>query len=394
MSKASKEDLMGSIEAIVERCREIEEDLSLQVVREWKERNPGGKAMGVFPVYSPVEIIHAAGMLPVGVIGGGNKIEIAYADSRFQSFVCSVVKSTMEMGLTARLQELDGVFFHSICDAARNLASVFQRNFPEMHVEYIHFPQNMESTSVDDYLVAEYQRVRKGLEERVGRPITDEDLNRSIHLYNQVRALTRSLYQIRRKSPHLISAAESFSLIRAGTFLSPEAQIQLLEEALKAVEERDAKPKDRIKVILEGAFCEQPPVDLIDNLEGAGCYLLDDDFILGWRWFQKDVPTNGDPLRALAHCYRECSVYSAVKHDTRETKASHLIQKVRNTKADAVIYLAAKFCEPALFDYPLFRKALDEEGIPHISLEFEEKAWIFDRIRMEVETFVDSMLFD
>jgi benzoyl-CoA reductase/2-hydroxyglutaryl-CoA dehydratase subunit BcrC/BadD/HgdB len=66
----------------------------------------------------------------------------------------------------------------------------------------------------------------------------------------------------------------------------------------------------------------------------------------------------------------------------------------KDLKADAVIIMAAKFCEPALFDYALYRKALDDAKIPHLLLEFEEKTWIFDRARSEAETFVESLLFD
>ena len=81
-------------------------------------------------------------------------------------------------------------------------------------------------------------------------------------------------------------------------------------------------------------------------------------------------------------------------HDTREPKAKHLIDKFKETGASAVLILAAKFCEPALFDYALYKRALEKEGIPHLCLEFEEKMWIFDKARTEVETFVESMLFD
>ncbi|MFQ5521556.1 MAG: 2-hydroxyacyl-CoA dehydratase, partial [Candidatus Methylomirabilia bacterium] len=92
--------------------------------------------------------------------------------------------------------------------------------------------------------------------------------------------------------------------------------------------------------------------------------------------------------------YLNGSVSSSVKHDLRRTKAEPLLEKVRRTRAQAVVVLAAKFCEPALFDYALYRNALDEAKIPHVFLEFEEKMWIFDKIRSEVETFVESMLFD
>ena len=58
-----------------------------------------------------------------------------------------------------------------------------------------------------------------------------------------------------------------------------------------------------------------------------------------------------------------------------------------------MIVLCAKFCEPALFEYPLYRRALQAAEIPHIFLEFEEKMWMFERTKTEIETFVESLLF-
>jgi benzoyl-CoA reductase subunit C len=176
--------------------------------------------------------------------------------------------------------------------------------------------------------------------------------------------------------------------------MAPEEFIKILEEVLAELPGRPSRPKDRIRVILEGSFCELPPVGLIETLEQAGCYILDDDFLRGWRWFTEDVPTRDNPLHELAESYSERAYYSGTKHDTREAKAAHLIRMVKEKKADAVVFQAAKFCEPALFDYALYRKTLDEAKIPHLLLEFEEKTWIFDRARSEAETFVESLLFD
>ena len=133
-----------TLESLVERCTQSLDE-GFAPALEWKAQAPNRTLVGCFPVYTPVEIFHAAGMLPVGLAGGGNRMEIAHADARFQSFVCSIVKSTLEQGMTAALADFDALVFHSICDPARNLASVYQRNFPEKQIEYIHFPQNFGS---------------------------------------------------------------------------------------------------------------------------------------------------------------------------------------------------------------------------------------------------------
>jgi benzoyl-CoA reductase subunit C len=379
---------VSKLDSIFAACREIAEDPGFAVAKRWLEEHPGKKAIGCFPIYCPVELIHASGMLPLGIIGGGNQIEVAYADSRFQSFVCSIVKSTLELGLTDRLKFLEGMVFHSICDPARNLASVFQRNFPGLLVEYIHFPQNFASP------LAEYKRILNGLQERSGYAPTSDDLNASIELYNRIRAALREIYRIRATTPHLMSAAESFVLTRAGTLMAPEDFLKILDEVLTELPRRSTQPKDRIRVILEGSFCELPPVGLIETLEQAGCYILDDDFLRGWRWFTEAVPIGDNPLAALAESYSERAYYSGTKHDSREAKAAHLVRSFKEKKADAVIFQAAKFCEPALFDYALYRKALEDARIPNLLLEFEEKTWSFDRARSEAETFVESLLFD
>jgi benzoyl-CoA reductase subunit C len=385
---------MMDIGNTISRYRETLENSPLDLVNDWKQARPQTKVVGCYPVYTPVELIHAAGMLPVGIIGAGNRLEIAHADSRFQSFVCSIVKSTLELGLTERLKFLDGIVFHSICDPARNLGSVFKRNFPDLMVEYIHFPQNMTSPHTVDYLIAEYQRLGTSYEQLSGKKITEEALRNSIILYNEQRRLLRQLYAIRRDTPQNLSTVECYVLTRIGTLLPPEEHISILKENLPQLLERNEKPKDRIRVVLEGSFCEQPPIELLDGLESAGCYILDDDILTGWRWFLGDISVEGDPMRNLADAYLNHSVYSGVKHDTREPKAKHLIDKFKETGAAAVLILAAKFCEPALFDYALYKRALEKEGIPHLCLEFEEKMWIFDKARTEVETFVESMLFD
>ena len=375
-------------------CEDIISDLSFSTVREWKDQHPGERAIAYFPVYAPVELIHAAGMLPVGLNGAGDQLDIQYADARFGSFICSIVKTTLEMGLTNHLAPFDGVLFSSICDSARNLCFVMKRNFPDMFIDFLHLPHNPSSTSSTDFLVSEYLRLQEQLETLNGRHVTSDALNDAITLYNANRALMRQLYNERARQPHLMRTSELYALARVGNFLPVEDHTELLLQAIADLPLRVGKQRDSIRIVVEGSFCEQPPLDLIKILEDAGCYIVDDDFILGPRWFLEDVPVNGNPLRALAESYSERAVYSSVRHDFRKPRHKELIEKVRRREADAVVMLIAKFCEPALFDYVLFKQELEKEGIPHLLMEFEEKMFTFERLRTEIETFVESLLFD
>lgn len=383
-----------NIDSTIQHWKEVIQDPTFPSVREWKDRT-GRKAVGYFPVYTPMELLHAAGLLPVGIMGAGNTLEITHADARFGSFICSIVKSTMELGLRDHLRVFDAMIFNSICDSARNLAFLFKRNFsPDLFVEYMHFPQNPRSESSIDYFETELQRVQHDLEPFAATPITNESLNESIMAYNLNRALLRELYSLRTRAPHLLSTPELYVLLKAGNFLPPEEHTAILEQALVEIPMRQRKTRDKVRVVLEGSFCEQPPLELLEAMDEAGCSVVEDDLVLGRRWFLDDVPLNGNPLHSLADSYVTRSCYSSVRHDWGKTRMQGLLNKVRDSKAEAVVFCIAKFCEPAYFDYVLFKDMLEKENIPHLLVEFEEKMWTFEKARNEIETFVESILFE
>lgn len=383
-----------TVEGIVQQCRDVLELLPGDALAKAREQHGDIGGFAVFPVYAPVEIIHAAGLMPLGLFGAGDKVEISHADSRFQSFICSIAKSTLELFLRGDMKDFSGVVFSSICDVARNLASLVKRNNPGLHVEYLHLPQNVASEASTAYTRAEFERFRKNLAQHLGRPINDDAVGSSIDLYNRVRRLTRALYSERAKRPGSINASELCAVVLAGTHMMPEDFVVLLEQLIELVKKRTVHERDSVNVVIEGAFCEQPPLGLIDVIEAAGCRIKSDDMVIGWRLIEGDVQGDGNPVAALADAYLSQSVYTSVRYDPNKPRTEGLIQRMSETGAEAVIFTPAKFCEPALLDYVLFRQRLEADNVAHLKLEFEEKMWTFEAARTELETFAESMLFD
>ncbi|MBI2199587.1 MAG: 2-hydroxyacyl-CoA dehydratase [Candidatus Rokubacteria bacterium] len=381
-------------EAIIERCRDLVTQPLGAVAEQWKSQHPGGKVVAVYPVWAPAEVIHAAGMLPLSLLGGGTSVELTHADARFQSFVCSIAKSTLELGFQGLVKGVDGFVYSNICDVARNLSSIYQRNFQDVFVEYLHLPQNSTSASVAVYCASELRRLAAAAEKALGLGVTPMALGKSIDVYNALRARLRAFYAFRIAEPQKLSTVDLYVVLRAATLVPPEEAIPSLDTLLAELPRRSARPRDRLRVVIEGAFCEQPPIGLLEVLEDAGCYVVEDDLLLGWRWITGDVAGEGDPYDRLGAAYVNQAVPSSTRHEGREHRSVGLIEKVRRANAQAVIFMPAKFCEPALFDYVLMRQGLELAGIPHMLVEFEEKMWTFERTRNEIETFVESMMFD
>jgi benzoyl-CoA reductase subunit C len=368
-------------------CREIVEDTEFPTLRRW--RDAGGKVVGHFQVYFPEEVAHAAGLLPFKVRGAS--VDPTRADSRFGSYLCSIIKTSLELALSGRV-ELDMFVTHPICDAARNLAAVWGRNF-SYPCQILYLPQNANSGHTVPYLRDEYARLKRVIEEIAGREVTDDDLRDSLAVFNENRALLRDLYAIKRDTPWLVSADEAYVLMAAGGLIQREEHNELLRHVLPRVRERPVKKQDRIRVVFEGGFCEQPPLDLIRAI-GRSCYVVDDDLLIGLRWITEDVPLHGDPLFNLAAAYVERSSHSPVQHDLRKPKEEMLRKRIADANAQAAIITAPKMCEPGLEEQVVYTRALDEDNIPYFVSEFEENMTSFDHLEIQLETFVENLLFD
>jgi benzoyl-CoA reductase subunit C len=366
--------------------REMVADAEYPTARRWREA--GGKIVGHFQVYFPEEIVHAAGLLPFKVRGA--PIEPRHAEGRFGSYLCSIVKTSLELALSGRV-ELDLFVTHPICDAARNLAAVWGRNFP-YPCEILYLPQHANSLHAADYLRHEYDRLRRVVESIAGRAITDDDLRRSIDVFNENRRLLRELYTIKRQTPWRLAVDEAYVLTSIGGSIPRDEHNTLLRALIPQIERRTARPQDRLRVVFEGGFCEQPPLDLLSTI-ARSCYVVDDDLLIGQRWITSDVPTTGDPLRNLAEAYLERSSYSPVQHDLRKPKDRMLLDRIVSSGASAAIITAAKMCEPGLDEQVAYVGALDEMGIPYFVSEFEESMTSFDQLQIQLETFIENVLF-
>ncbi len=367
-------------------CRDLVEDPGFPTVKRWREQ--GGKVAGHFQVYFPEELAHAAGMLPVKMRGAPT--EPTHADSHFGSYLCSIIKTSLEVAVSGKL-ELDLFVSHPICDAARNLAAIWGRNF-DYPCQILYLPQNPNSAHSVTYLRDEYNRMKRTIEGVVGGEVTDDALRASVAVFNENRRLMRELYDIKRETPWLVSAEDAYALVSIGGMIPREEHNELLSTLLPQIKNRSGRQEDRIRIVFEGAFCEQPPLDLVRML-GRSCYVVDDDFLIGMRWILEDVPIEGDPVFNLAESYIERSSYSPVQHDLRKRKEDMLLNRIKVARAEAVIVAAAKMCEPGLEEQVAYTHTLDETNFPYFVSEFEENMTSFEHLELQVETFLENLLF-
>lgn len=233
------------LDDLLERCFDLA--LRTDVV------DGGRGVVGYFPVCFPEEIVHAAGLRPQPVHGGGTTVEVRQADALLGSFVCSICRSTTELGLDGSLARLAACFVPSISDPAKHLVSLWSHNFPDVPARLFHVPQNLSSPAAAEFLAGEYREIAAVMAGLGGRRVAADEPRRSIAVYNERRRrLIGELYQLRRDQPQRLSAAECYPLLRAGAQLRCEDHNAVLSEALGLLRERPALLQDKPKVVLFG----------------------------------------------------------------------------------------------------------------------------------------------
>jgi benzoyl-CoA reductase subunit C len=269
---------------------------------------------------------------------------------------------------------------------------MWQILFKDKYVRYFDVPQNYEDAIGGTFYINELQILRDDLGKMRGAPITDEELNASIRVYNANRRAVQDLYAYRAKNPWQAPTSEVYLVLRAGMVLPPEEHTQLVRDYIVAAEALPRPKRDNARVVLNGSFCEQPPLGLIKSIEMAGCYIVDDDFMLVTRWLLDDVPASGNPLEELSKAFLHRSATTAAKYDAkREDKGVFLLKQIKTSGAEGVIFAAPSFCDPALLERPMLQDVLSKHKVPHTAFKYAENTGQMAPIREQAGTFADSI---
>lgn len=383
---------MDTLDLLLKDCEALAFDLNFTGAKKWKSESPDRLLVGYLPIYIPREIIHAANALPVGIMGAGDRKQIIKGDAYYQSYICHLPRGIIEMALDKNLNEFDGFLFPAICDCVRNLSGMFKLSKKGKFQRYFDYPQNFDPLIGGTFYIQEMEKVIDDMYKINGVKITTAAINKAIGLYNTNRRLIEMIYQVRQKYPWRLSAVETYYVLRAGLSIPVEQHNEILAQVIEGISRERGEPMDNIRIVISGSFCEQPPIGLIKSIEMAGCYIVDDDFMLGSRWIQGDIDnTTDNPLEALADAYINQSTFSSAYYDVGNPKGKRLVKLAKERQADGIIFCAASFCDPALLDRPEMQKECDAAGLAHINFQFHENTGQFKVIKEQAGTFSDSI---
>ncbi|MCU0848021.1 MAG: 2-hydroxyacyl-CoA dehydratase family protein [Spirochaetes bacterium] len=354
--------------------------------RKWKSSG-GGRVVGYFCTYTPDELIRAAGCLPFRIFGSGGNM--TRADAHLQSYSCSLVRGGLEEALSGRLDFLDATVFPHTCDSIQRLSDIWRLSAcVPLHFDVV-LPVKLNTASAGRYMVDVFKKFRSDLEGATGTGIDAEKISEEIRNSNRMKRILAGIYEARSADPLSISGGDVYSLIKSSMVMDRGEFIGLAEEVLAGLGPGASAGAGSLKrIVLAGGICSHP--DVYSILERSGAHVVWDELCTGTRYFEGEISEKGDPVESLAARYMDRIVCPA-KHSDIYARGKNIVRIARERKADGVIFILLKFCDPHAFDYPYMKESLDAGGIPSILLEIEEKLPPEGQLLTRLETFVSTL---
>lgn len=370
------------INDIYRECHRIVND-PVNYIKEEKVKG-GDKYIGYTCIFPPEEILHAAGYIPIRIMGFSKKI--MNSEKYITSNCCEFVRSIIDFLSSEDADYLDGIVFSHCCDTLQVTASI-AHGITEKDIFIYNIPTNLDLQYSFDYIKSAISRFKLELESRLNIVIDEDMLQNSYQIYRENRQLLSKLYELRRNKPGIISGYNSLAVIISGLYMPKEKHNELLKNLLDQLEIQDYKETDKKKIIVSGIInCN---LKLIELIEESGAIVIDDDLCEGARAIP--LQDSGDFKYPDAFASVTSNLFCPVKNYQNTSYEKILIDKYMESNCDGVIFIFFPFCDPQFMEYAYVKRKLAEKAIKSLLVETVINTNNFAQLQTRIEAFLESL---
>ena len=372
---------MSNYTELIRELEAVSKNPKAAVAKSMKET--GKKAIGVFPVYTPEEVIYAAGFLPVGMWGGSTNIEMA--DTFLQNFCCSVMRANMEYALKGTYNMLSAVVITSFCDSLKALCKNWPYAAKDIPVIGFAYPQNR-IPSARTYLLKELDFLKLRLKDLFGAEIKDADLDAAFAIYEEYRAACRKFVSMVKTYPVTLNARTRHYILKAAYFMDKKVYTEKLTGIIDGLSKESPEKLDDFKVILSGIMVDADAY--LDVLVDHKVTVVADDLAQESRQFRTPARASGTTMERIADRYLDTEGCALV-YDINKSRGGMLVRMAKEQGAEGIFYCQMKFCEPEEFDYPLLKLDFEKAGVKHLYIEADQQLDAPGQLANRIQTFVE-----
>ena len=369
-------------------------------IRDFKAQ--GGKVIGFACMFAPVELILAAGAIPVR-IDSGFYTPSKIGDRIVPVEVCPVVRSMIGLAMAdlyPYLEMCDAIISPNTCDGKTKVCEILTDAFPvwEMSV-----PRIKDTPQAKNYWLEQVKEVKEKIEKLTGRSITGKGMRAAIQTTLRATEASRRLQGIR-KGPPVISGRDAMLVDQMSYFDDiprwTEKTNLLCDELERNVAGKSyVAPQDTPRILLTGSpmiwpDCWKIP-NLIEESKPQGL-IVADEFCSGDRVFYDpvgvDEGTAGDMLKAIAERYiLPCTCPCFTSEEGNRDRLDKVQTLVKDYAISGVIYHVIRGCHLYAMEYMRLKRLFEKENIPIYYLDTEYSREDSGQMKTRIEAFIEML---
>ena len=355
-----------------------------EYAKAWKERT-GNRIIGYFCTYVPEEMLYAANILPVRILGSHEPPTVT--EPYIFAMFCHLTRDCLAQGLKGKFDYLDGIVEGQSCLHLRQAFNAWRLHIPIDYSYWIHVPHGVQTPHAIPFLTKELSKFKQSLENWTKNEITSKDFDRGIEVLNKNRELMRKIYQYRKLDNPKITGLEVMEMVLSSQMIDKEEHNKILEKLLHELPNRKLNRDPGVRLMIIGS--EDDDRVFMKNVEDLGATFVADEHCTGSRYFWNNVIQDKDRLSAIATRYIQ-RVPCPSKDWPEFTRTQQIINLAKEFKVQGALVIQNKFCDPHGIEVPPLREALNDIGVPTYPLEFDVTVpW--GQFRTRVEAFLETL---
>ena len=358
-------------------------------------KNSGRKVIGYLSALCPVEILTAAGVVPIRLKGNVSEA-VTKADAYMETMICPFVRNVFDTALKGKYGYLDGMVLPHQCDSIDRTYDVwsYSLRFPYWH--FINYPHVTDDPSIE--FTNEILRIFiRSLEKFTGRSITGQALAEAIRAHNENRRAMRELYNLRKEDVPRISGAEMMKVLVAAMSLPVDESTALIKSVTDEVKKRaPGTGGKKARIMLVGDQIDD--VAIVNAIEGADAFLVMDDLSMGSKMYWGDVDATTDPVQGITERYLKKLKFPTTfvasgntYAENLEARFGHMRQYIKDFRVNGAILFIYKYCDPYGFEVPAIKSFIESVGTPVLYIEDEYSTSSLGRVKTRIEAFLEMI---
>ncbi|WP_045576257.1 double-cubane-cluster-containing anaerobic reductase [Desulfosporosinus sp. I2] len=364
---------------------------SINLIKSAKEK--GRKVVGKYCIYSPMEIVMAAGAIPIPLCST-KQDPIAVAEKVLPRNLCPLIKSSYGYavsGVCPYFNLSDLLIAETTCDGKKKMYELLSKIKP-LHL--LQLPQKQDEEALQ-YWYGEIIKLKDRLEVELNVTITDQDLREAIQLLNEERRSLKDLQDIAKLKPSPISGVDLLMVLyNRGFSIDKEEAVLMVDRLTLELKELYSRGITSFnmktpRILLTGVPVGIGSHKVVQIIEESGGNVVCFESCGGYKAVYDQVDEGKEPLLAIAEKYLRTPCSCMSPNIARFELVERLVDEFN---VDGIVDLTWQACHTYNIEsYSLKKYLQGKKNLSFLQIETDYSESDVEQLKVRIEAFLEMI---